>query len=62
VVVDDTTADLETIQRELIKRSGGDYEVVGDTSPEAALQRLEVLRRLPVPLARATALKAASLT
>jgi thioredoxin reductase (NADPH) len=44
MVVDDTTGDLETIQRELVKRYGDDYKVIGDTSSEAALQRLEALQ------------------
>lgn len=50
MVVDNTTADLETIQQELIKRYGDDYEVVGDTSPQAALQQLEALRVAGTPL------------
>jgi hypothetical protein len=44
MVVDDTSADLEAIQRELVKRYGDDYEVAGDAPPQMALHRLETPR------------------
>jgi thioredoxin reductase (NADPH) len=44
LAVDDHTHDLETIQRELLKRYGADYDVLADHSAAAALQRLEEMR------------------
>jgi thioredoxin reductase (NADPH) len=42
--VDDQPQDLATIQRELHKRYGADYQIVVESSPSAALQRLTTLR------------------
>jgi thioredoxin reductase (NADPH) len=44
LVVDDQPQDLEATQRELNKRYTADYEIVVESSPSAALQRLERLR------------------
>jgi thioredoxin reductase (NADPH) len=44
LVVDDQIQDLETIQRELVKRYAADYEIIGEPSAEAALQRLAALQ------------------
>lgn len=50
LVVDDIAAELETVQRELVRRYEDDYDVIGDTSPEAALQRLEALHVSGTPV------------
>ena len=44
VVVADHLQDLETIQRELLKRYANDYDVICEQSAQAALERLETLR------------------
>ena len=44
MAVDDHIQDLETIQRELLKRYGADYDVLADHSAASALQRLEEVR------------------
>jgi thioredoxin reductase (NADPH) len=44
VVVADHLQNLETIQRELVKRYADDYGIICEQSAEAALQRLEALR------------------
>ena len=44
LVVDEHSHDLETIQQELLKRYGADYDVLADHSAASALQRLEELR------------------
>ena len=44
MAVDDHSHDLETIQRELLKRYGADYDVLTDHSAASALQRLEEMR------------------
>ncbi|HEV8191511.1 MAG TPA: hypothetical protein VGP82_08500, partial [Ktedonobacterales bacterium] len=44
MAVDDHIQDLETLQRELLKRYGADYDVLADHSAASALQRLEELR------------------
>lgn len=44
MAVDDHRHDLETIQGELLKRYGADYEVLAEDSAAAALQRLEAMR------------------
>jgi thioredoxin reductase (NADPH) len=49
--VDDHGEDLETIQRELAKRYGADYDVLAERSAASALQRLEELRAMGAPVA-----------
>jgi thioredoxin reductase (NADPH) len=44
LVVDDQARELETIQRELLKRYAADYEVIAEPSAEAALGRLAALQ------------------
>jgi thioredoxin reductase (NADPH) len=44
MAVDGHLHDLETVQRELLKRYGADYDVLVDNSAASALQRLEELR------------------
>jgi thioredoxin reductase (NADPH) len=44
LAVDEHSHDLETIQRELAKRYGADYEILAERSAASALQRLEALR------------------
>jgi thioredoxin reductase (NADPH) len=44
LAVDDHIQDLETIQQELLKRYGADYDVLAERSASSALQRLEELR------------------
>jgi thioredoxin reductase (NADPH) len=44
LAVDDHSQDLETIQQELLKRYGADYDVLAEHSATSALQRLEELR------------------
>lgn len=44
MAVDDHSQDLVTIQRELLKRYGADYDVLADDSSATALQRLEEMR------------------
>jgi thioredoxin reductase (NADPH) len=44
LAVDDHSQDLETIQRELHKRYGADYDVLAEHSAASALQRLEQLQ------------------
>jgi thioredoxin reductase (NADPH) len=44
MAVDDQAQGLELVRRELLKRYADDYEVVGEPSAEAALERLEALR------------------
>ncbi len=44
MAVDDHMQDLETIQRELVRRYGADYDVLTDHSAASALQRLEEMR------------------
>jgi thioredoxin reductase (NADPH) len=44
MAVDDHSHDLETIQRELLKRYGADYDVLAERSAASALQRLEEMR------------------
>jgi thioredoxin reductase (NADPH) len=51
MAVDEHRHELETIQRELLKRYGADYDVVADHSAVAALQRLEELRAAGVQVA-----------
>lgn len=51
LAVDDDINDLETVGRELRKRYGADYEVICETSPEAALGRLADCRTAEVPVA-----------
>jgi thioredoxin reductase (NADPH) len=51
LAVDDHSHDLETIQRELAKRYGGDYDVLAERAAVAALQRLEDLRAAGTPVA-----------
>src|SRR5689334_12274607 len=42
--VDDHSHDLETIQKELLKRYGADYDVLAERSAASALKRLKELR------------------
>ncbi len=51
MAVDDHGQDLETIQRELLKRYGADYDVLADHSAASALPRLEELRAMGAPVA-----------
>lgn len=44
LVVDDQAEDLERTQRELSKRYAADYDIVAESSPSAALERLTALR------------------
>src|SRR4051794_41633538 len=44
MAVDDQAQGLELVRRELLKRYADDYEVAGEASAEAALERLEALR------------------
>src|SRR5689334_18452901 len=54
LAVDDHMQDLETIQRELLKRYGADYDILADHSAASALQRLEAMQaataRAPVAI------------
>jgi thioredoxin reductase (NADPH) len=51
MAVDDHIHDLETIQRELLKRYGADYDVLADHSAAAALQRLVEVRAVDAQVA-----------
>ena len=51
LAVDEHSHDLETIQQELLKRYGADYDVLADHSAASALQRLEELRAAGVEVA-----------
>jgi len=51
LVVDEHSHDLETIQQELLKRYGADYDVLAVHSAALALQRLEELRAAGVEVA-----------
>ncbi len=44
LAVDEHSRDLETIQEELLKRYGADYDVLAEQSTASALERLEELR------------------
>ncbi len=51
MAVDEHSHDLETIQQELAKRYGADYDVLAERSAASALQRLEELRAAGVEVA-----------
>lgn len=50
MAVDDQRHDLEIVRRELMKRYADDYEIIIESSPAAALQRLETLRAQAAPV------------
>ncbi len=51
MAVDDHMQDLETIQREPLKRYGADYDILADHAAASALQRLDELRAVGVQVA-----------